>query len=451
MLDDKEGIMKKSTDSIQKFTGLWTANNCKRTPMFNSGESGKITISKKDKGILRRLATKVASLSNRPIEEEKRKLWYEHNSLRPIRPLVFCDPENGWNEIITKDQIDCAGELAQRWEIVLRKEIFWGELMLDDKLIEPYFDIGYTYNESNWGVEPIIQGGEDGGAYTWEAPIKKYSDIDKLHFPIINVDYKATQRTLEVAKDTFGDLLKVRKIGFWWWSLGSTYLLALLRGLETMMIDMYDSPKLIHRLMKIISEGTLEKLNFLEKNGLLSINTDHYVGSGGFGYTKELPAKGFDNSKVRTIDMWGFCESQETVGISPQMFEEFIFPYQLPILKRFGLNCYGCCDPLDQRWYIIKNIPNLRRVSVSPWSNLEKMAENLEDKYIYSLKSLPTPLATAILDEGFVRKKIREALEITKGCVVEIIMKDNNSLGKNPENVINWVRIVREEINKIYS
>ena len=406
MLDDKEGIMKKSTDSIQKFTGLWTANNYKRTPMFNSGESGKITISKKDKGILRRLATKVASLSNRPIEEEKRKLWYEHNSLRPIRPLVFCDPENGWNEIITKDQIDCAGELAQRWEIVLRKEIFWGELMLDDKVIEPYFDIGYTYNESNWGVEPIIQGGEDGGAYTWEAPIKKYSDIDKLHFPIINVDYKATQRTLEVANDTFGDLLKVRKIGFWWWSLGSTYLLALLRGLETMMIDMYDNPKLIHRLMKIISEGTLEKLNFLEKNGLLSINTDHYVGSGGFGYTKEIPAKGFDNSKVRTIDMWGFCESQETVGISPQMFEEFIFPYQLPILKRFGLNCYGCCDPLDQRWYIIKNIPNLRRVSVSPWSNLEKMAENLEDKYIYSLKSLPTPLATAILDEGFVRKKI---------------------------------------------
>ena len=443
--------MKKSTDSIQKFTGLWTANNYKRTPMFNSGESGKITISKKDKGILRRLATKVASLSNRPIEEEKRKLWYEHNSLRPIRPLVFCDPENGWNEIITKDQIDCAGELAQRWEMVLRKEIFWGELMLDDKVIEPNFDIGYTYNESNWGVEPIIQGGEDGGAYTWEAPIKKYSDIDKLHFPIINVDYKATQRTLEVANDTFGDLLKVRKIGFWWWSLGSTYLLALLRGLDTMMIDMYDNPKLIHRLMKIISEGTLEKLNFLEKNGLLSINTDRYVGSGGFGYTKELPAKGFDNSKVRTIDMWGFCESQETVGISPQMFEEFIFPYQLPILKRFGLNCYGCCDPLDQRWYVIKNIPNLRRVSVSPWSNLEKMAENLEDKYIFSMKPLPTPLATAVLDEGFVRKKIREALEITKGCVVEIIMKDNNSIGKNPENVINWVRIVREEINKIYN
>lgn len=451
MMDDSGNIIEKSTDLIHKSTGLWTASDYKSNPSFNSGVSGKIIISRKDKDILRRLATKVACLSNRPIEEEKRKLWYDHNSLKPVRPLIFCDPENGWNEIITKDQIDCEGELAQRWEMVLLKEIFWGELMLDDKVIEPYFDIGYTYNEGSWGVDPIICGGEDGGAYTWEAPIKKYSDIDKLHFPIINVDYKATQKTLEVANDTFGDLLKVRKIGFWWWSLGSTYLLALLRGLETMMIDMYDNPKLIHRLMKIISEGTLEKLNFLEENGLLTIKIDRYVGSGGFGYTKELPAKGFDSSKVRTIDMWGFCESQETVGISPQMFEEFVFPYQLPILKRFGLNCYGCCDPLDQRWYIIKNIPNLRRVSVSPWSDLEKIAENLEDKYIYSMKPMPTPLAAAVLDEGFVRKKIREALEITKGCVVEIIMKDNNTIGKNPENVINWVRIVREEINKIYS
>jgi len=448
---ERQDIMKKNTDSIQKFTGLWTVNNYKRTPMFNSGESGKISISKKDKGILRRLATKVAYLSNRPIEDEKRKLWYEHNSLKPVRPLIFCDPENGWNEIVTKNQIDCEGELAQRWEMVLRKEIFWGELLLDDKVIEPYFDISYTYNEGNWGVDPIIHGGKNGGAYMWEAPIKKYSDIDNLHFPIINIDYKATQKTLEVANDTLGDLLKVRKIGIWWWSLGSTRLLALLRGLETMMIDMYDNPKLIHELMRIISEGTLEKLNFLEENDLLSIKIDRYVGSGGFGYTKELPAEGFDDSKVRTIDMWGFCESQETVGISPQMFEEFIFQYQLPILKRFGLNCYGCCDPLDQRWHIIKNIPNLRRVSVSPWSDLEKMAENLEDKYIFSMKPLPTPLAAVVLDEGFIRKKIREALEITKGCVLEIIMKDNNSIGKNQENVINWVRIVREEINKIYN
>lgn len=48
-------------------------------------------------------------------------------------------------------------------------------------------------------------------------------DIDKLYFTIINIiiniGYKATQKTLEVANDTFGDLLKVGKIGIWWGSM----------------------------------------------------------------------------------------------------------------------------------------------------------------------------------------------------------------------------------------
>ena len=81
--------------------------------------------------------------------------------------------------------------------------------------------------------------------------------------------------------------------------------------------------------------------------------------------------------RVRTKDCWGFCESQETSTISPRMFAEFILPYQLPILERFGLNCYGCCEPLDNRWKFVETIPNLRRVSISPWANLSQMAERL--------------------------------------------------------------------------
>ncbi|MDP7287961.1 MAG: hypothetical protein QGH94_08205, partial [Phycisphaerae bacterium] len=76
--------------------------------------------------------------------------------------------------------------------------------------------------------------------------------------------------------------------------------------------------------------------------------------------TDELPQADF-TGRVRLIDMWGFCESQETVGVSPEMFEEFVFPYQMPILERFGLNCYGCCEPLDNRWHVVKRFPRLRR------------------------------------------------------------------------------------------
>ena len=87
--------------------------------------------------------------------------------------------------------------------------------------------------------------------------------------------------------------------------------------------------------------------------------------------------------------MWGFAESQETVGVSPHMFAEFVFPYQLPILERFGLNCYGCCEPLDTRRRIVEKTPRLRRVSVSAWANVERMAEKLGDRYIFSWKPSP--------------------------------------------------------------
>ncbi|GAI45517.1 unnamed protein product, partial [marine sediment metagenome] len=260
----------------------------------------------------------------------------------------------------------------------LRKEIFWGESMGDDRVIEPYFDITYVYVESDWGMQETKVGGENGGSYTWDSPLKSYHDLRKLHFPRISVDYEATHNLLSLAKKVLGDLLAVRLKERWWWSLGMTWTLVNLRGLEQIMFDIYDYPDQLHQLMGILRDGTLAKLDFLQENGLLSLNNDGtYVGSGGFGYTRELPQKDFDGKTIRTCDLWGFCESQETTTFSPEMFAEFIFPYQLPILERFGLNCYGCCEPLDKRWYVVKNAPRLRRVSVSPWANLADMADKL--------------------------------------------------------------------------
>ena len=435
---------------VENATGLWNVSDYGSTPKFNAVKRQELSINKKDREILKGLAARVAEYASSTEEDAKRNLWTGHNMLKNKRPVVFCDPENGWNEIITENMIECTDSLSRRWEFVLRKEIFWAGSIKDDKVIEPYFDIGYTFTDNEWGLDSRVSGGTGGGSYVWEAPVKNAEDVKKIHTPKIEVDYNTTEDAIAIAEDIFGDMLKVRLTGRWWWTLGLTMDLAFLRGLENIMLDMLDSPELIHKLMTILRDGTMKKLNHLEKNGLLSLNTDTYVGSGGFGYTNELPAKGFNKEHVRTIDMWGFGDSQETGSVSPQMFEEFVFPYQLPLLERFGLNCYGCCEPLDKRWDIVKKIPNLRRVSVSPWSSLEIMAENLKDDYVFSLKPNPAVLAVPAINTETVKKIVADLLDKTKGCVVEIIMKDNHTLGKNPDNIINWVKIVREGIEKVY-
>jgi hypothetical protein len=432
---------------VTNATGLWDVSDYGSTPIFCAGQKGKVFIEKKDRDILKKLANSVREISDRPQEEEKRNLWMKHNMLVTRRPVIFCDPENGWNEIITSDMFECSGELARKWEMVLKKEISWAEYIKDDKVIEPNFDVGYTFTDNGWGLETEFQGG-GGGSYVWDNPVKVKEDIEKIKYPEIYIDYKTTGETVELADELFGELLRVRLIGRWWWTLGLTMDLAFFRGLENIMWDMIDNQEMIHRLMKILSDGTLKKLDFLEKNGLLSSNVDRYVGSGGFGYTEELTVTNAEHGSVGLQDMWGFGESQETGSVSPQMFEELIFQYQLPILKKFGLNCYGCCEPLDSRWHIVKRIQNLRRVSISPWSDLAKMTENLQDNYIFSMKPTPADLAVPEIDKDALRKKIRSALKVTEGCVLEIIMKDNHTLGNNPDNLVNWVKIIREEIEK---
>ncbi|MDC7235092.1 MAG: hypothetical protein PQJ58_17800 [Spirochaetales bacterium] len=416
------------------------------------GIDTKLNFTDAEISVLRELALKVAELAAHPQEAEKAALWTAHNDLEETRPLIFADPENGWNEIITQDQMLCSDPLARVWEMHLRKEIFWGTEMGDDKVIENYFNVPWSYDDTGWGLHEEKIGGEDGGSYTWKTPIEEYErDFENLRFPEIRLDTEESDKTLEYAQQIFGDILKVRRKGIWWWTLGMTWDFINLRGLENLMMDLYLNPEWVHRLMAFLRDGTLKKLDYLESHGLLSLNTEgSYVGSGGFGWTKELPGAEFNPDQVRCQDMWGFAESQETVGIDPAMFNEFILPYQLPILDRFGLNCYGCCEPIDKRWDYVKTIPRLRRVSISPWADRDASRELLGGEYIISMKPNPADLAQPRMDVEGVRASIREELKAVKGGVVEVLMKDNHTLGHNPGNITAWCKIVREEIDRLW-
>lgn len=409
-----------------------------------------VFLTPQDREVLRTLAARVAEIAAGERMAEVRRLWTAHNSLRHGRPLVFCDPENGWNEIITEAQMQCRGKLARRWEMDLRKEIFWAEAMRDDKPVEPYFDVPYTVSPDDWGLQAEYHKADAAGSYVWDAPIRDYDrDLARLHPPQFDIDWETTRGCLALAQEVFGGTLQVRLKGTWWWSLGLTWLAATFRGLQNILLDFVDHPDGLKELLSRLSRGYMEKLDYLESEGLLSLNNDGtYVGSGGYGFTDQLPQPDFAG-RVRCCDMWGFTESQETVNVSPTMYEEFVFPYEKPLMDRFGLTCYGCCEPLHTRWHIVQRHHGLRRVSCSPWVDIEKMAGYLGDRYVFSLKPNPAALAVPDIDREAIRRELREMLEKTRGCIVEIIMKDNHTLGRRPENAVEWCRIAREEADRI--
>ena len=402
--------------------------------------------------ILKRLGNKVAGFAARNCEKRKAKLWTAHNDLKTTEPLVFIDPENGWGEIITSESLECSHQLARDWEAGLKRTIYHAEYLKDDMVIDDYFNVGYVYKTDGWGIDLKKTGGQGGGSYKIEQVLEDYErDFQKIHFPNLIIDFDATKEHLELAEGIFKGILKVRQYTMWWWSLGLTNNYIDLRGLEDFMCDFILEPEWVHRMMDLLCQGNKKRIAYLESNNLLSLNAgNNYVGSGGFGFTDMLPQTNYIPNKVRAMDMWGFVESQETVSISPDFYGEFIFPYHKKIAELFGLNCYGCCEPYEKRWKYIKNIPRLRRVSCSPWSDRTSMEENLGKNYIASIKLLPTNLATKVMNENVVREDIRMAVEGAKNCITELIMKDNNTLGGNPNNAIRWVELCREEIARVH-
>ncbi|MFQ6805023.1 MAG: hypothetical protein ACLRT5_09435 [Lachnospiraceae bacterium] len=135
---------------------------------------------------------------------------------------------------------------------------------------------------------------------------------------------------------------------------------------------------------------------------------------GTWAFTNELP--GYDEIGKRTFtpkDVWGFMDSQETVGISPQMYEEFIFPCYKKISEQYGLLSYGCCEPVHPIWdSCISKLKNLRKVSISPWCDQQFMGERLRgSRVIYQRKPSPNLLGVGEqLDEDAVRAHIDETL-----------------------------------------
>ena len=126
------------------------------------------------------------------------------------------------------------------------------------------------------------------------------------------------------------------------------------------------------------------------KNGICLPHAAQTIGlrRGTFAFSDQMKKSG----EITLLDVWGYMDSQETVGISPDMFDEFFFPVYKRISSLFGRLSYGCCEPVHNFWgKSLSKLTNLRKISISPWCDEEYMGDALRGKnIIYQRK--PSPL-----------------------------------------------------------
>jgi hypothetical protein len=399
-----------------------------------------------ERDVLRDLAKQVAEIAAHPRHAAQREMWKRHNALRPGKPMVLVFPEGAWSELLPDDTLVVSDPFFRRWEWHLRHLIYRWHHLRDDNVITPVIKVPAVRSHTGWGLEPkTVPSSEQRGAFGFDPPIKQPDDAARLQAPRLCTDPDQTRRNHKALAGVIGDILQVtvqRRLPINASLIGT---LMYLRGPNQIMLDMCDRPQWLHQVMSFMTDSVQRLLDEVERDGLDLNNGDDYVGSGGVAYTDELPAPGFDGERVRLRDLWGFADAQEIADVSPRMHEEFVLQYQRRLLDRFGLNCYGCCESLDGKFEIVKQVPRLRRISISPWTDLRLAAQELQDRYVFSWKPNPAEMVgRGVFDPDGVRAQIREMLEITRGCVIEMILKDTHTVRHQPERLTTWVEIASD-------
>lgn len=402
-------------------------------------------ISPKDRQILRDLAQRVAEIAEWPIQAERRELWKRHNRLERVRPMVLVFPEGSWRELLPSSACVCEDARARAIEWNLRSRLFYHEHIPSDNVIEKEWIVHKVVHVSDWGlVARHKPSTTPTGSWAFDPVVHVPADFKKLRFPEVRYDETATQQAFEEAQELFGDILDVKLKGVAHISFHLMNLYTGWRGLEQTFWDMVENPNMLHDAMAFLEEGHHHLIRQYKEMNLLSLNNDStYHSSGGVGYTDELPQPDFNPNHVRPIDMWASAEAQELDLVSPEMHEEFSMQYERRLLASFGLNGYGCCDDLTAKLDDVLRIPRIRRISIAPFADVEKCAEKLGKKAIFSWKPKPAFLVGEF-NEELIRKDIQHTLDVTRDCVIEVILKDTHTCENHPERFTRWTQIALE-------
>ena len=402
-------------------------------------------ISPAERKMLRDLAKQVADIASLPIMAERRELWKKHNSLQPVRPMILIFPEGSWGELLPQSVLKCEDRQARRIEWDLRSRIYYHEHFQDDTVIEKEWIVSKAIRNSGWGLSAQhVPSTEARGAWHFDPVIKDPADLKKLKIPEIIHDEAASERNLTQAQELFGDILNVKQKGVAHISFHLMNQYTGLRGLEDVMLDMYENPGMLHDAMSFLEEGHRHIIQQYVDMNLLSLNNDKtYQNTGGVGYTDELPKPGFDPDRVRLCDMWGSAESQEMAQVSPKLHAEFALQYEKRLLEPFALTGYGCCEDLTRKLDDVFTIPNIRRISISPWADVDVCAERLQNNYIFSWKPHPAHLV-GDFNPRLIRDYIQHTVDVAKDCVLEMVLKDTHTCQHQPERFDKWTQIARE-------
>ncbi|HYA44392.1 MAG TPA: hypothetical protein VED59_02215 [Acidimicrobiales bacterium] len=429
----------------------WLVDPARRVQ--GTGNLGEVTPD--DRTVLRGLGGRLAELATLRVQEATAANWRALNGLRSVKPMVWID-EVPWHEMDVDGQLrlESTSEWARYHEQEIRRLIYQWDHMPADMVLEPAVYSPLVVHNTAFGLTEDVEVAITDAASSivsrhFNVQIRDEDDLEKIKIPVVSHDQAASQDQYRQLAEVMDGVIDVKYRGangfcFWfapwdemvrWW------------GPQELLRDLVDRPELVHHAIDKLTDAYLAMLDQFEALELLTLNNTYYrIGSGGLGYTDELPPADFDPLHVRAKDLWGCAAAQIFAVTSPRMHWEFATQYEFRWMSRFGLNYYGCCDPLHRKMSVLERIPRLRKVSMNYAVNVDEAVANVGSRWVFSYKPNPAVFAEDRWDVGKARDELETVLAKAKvhGCVIEVIMKDISTVRYQPQRLWEWARMAAE-------
>ncbi len=414
-----------------------------------------IVLSQRDTDVLRQLASELTEIVALPVHGRKARLWQRLNDLDSQRPMVWIN-EICWHEMNVDDELTLVTEhpWARDQERELRRTLYQWRHLPGDMIISDFLACPLAVHSTDFGIiedVDIVRTDDSSDIVSrhFNIQIRDFDDLEKIKMPVVTHNEVATEFRYQAMCRVYDGILPVKKLGqthIWftpwdylirWW------------GVQEAMMDLVERPDLVHAAVERMVDAWMVELEQFESMNLLALDANNTrIGSGGYGYTTQLPGDDYDPNHVRPKNMWGCSNAQIFSEVSPQMHWEFAVEHDLRWLQRWGLTYYGCCEPLDRKVDVLRRIPNLRKVSASPWCDSAKVVERIGSDYVISRKPSPAILAEDDWHPDRARRDLCDFLEQARGCHVELIMKDISTVRYQPQRLWQWAEIAMEVVEE---
>ncbi|MBR3765100.1 MAG: hypothetical protein IKK57_11210 [Clostridia bacterium] len=404
-----------------------------------------MSISQKDRQILRDLARKQLEMANSPRNRQNYADWMANGASRTqvTRPLIRIETNTFEHEIMPA-MMQCEGEEARRIEHQMLRPMINFTMFQDDTLVPDYFEVcdHYQFTPFNLPVKVERSGGLGHHFIPYLHDLEEDDHLLGKSPFAVREDW--AQQKLQQAEEVFGDILPVRRIS------NAAYCTPMqdivhIMNMDDMYVAMIDDEERFEAMLSRLVDDYIAFFQAQEESGTLHTAARmQHLCQGTYCFTDELPDS---QPGAKLKDMWLFMDSQETAGVSPAMYRDLVFPHYKRVMDHFGLISYGCCEATHPIWDdCLSKLPHLRKVSISPWCDEEFMGEKLRGTGVTFLRKPPATILgmnTPTLDEEATLACFRKTGRAAKDCKIEIIQRDVYTVGSSPEKVRRFVELAR--------